>query len=80
MADELVFRGVRGRTFEDQRQAIASGYGSVSEMAIDELGLMVLELVKRVEALERNTIPRQTTPSELVDGSGIPWKPIRDAG
>jgi hypothetical protein len=49
---ELVFRGLRGRTFEDQKQAIVDGYGSVAEMAIDELGTLLLSTMRRVDALE----------------------------
>lgn len=49
---ELVFRGLRGRTLDDQAAAISSGYGSVMEMALDELGAIVLDLVKRMDRLE----------------------------
>lgn len=49
---ELVFRGLRGRTLEDQQQAMVNGYHSVTEMAVDELGAMVLDLSRRVEELE----------------------------
>lgn len=52
MTDELVFRGLRGRSFEDQARAMANGYQSVNEMAIDELGQMLLELMRRVDRLE----------------------------
>ena len=52
MGGELEFRGVKGRTFEDQARAIDAGYNSIVEYAVDELGLMVVELVKRMDRLE----------------------------
>lgn len=51
-AGELVFRGLRGRTLEDQALAMGQGYGSVAEMAIDELGQIVLDLTVRMAKLE----------------------------
>lgn len=52
MTRELVFRGLRGRTLEDQASAMSQGYHSVTEMAIDELGAIVLELRERMDKLE----------------------------
>lgn len=49
---EIEFRGVKNRTFADQTRALEAGYSSVAELAIDELGHMVLDLARRVEKLE----------------------------
>jgi hypothetical protein len=53
MDGEIAFRGVKGRTFDDQMRAAVEGYSSVAEMAVDELAKMVLDLQRRVDALER---------------------------
>jgi hypothetical protein len=48
----LGFRGLQRRTLEDQERAIAAGYESMQDYAIDELAKIVLELAERVEQLE----------------------------
>jgi hypothetical protein len=50
---QLVFRGLRNRTLDDQTRAIGAGYESMQDYAIDELGQIVVDLVDRVETLER---------------------------
>lgn len=52
MTDPVVFRGLRGRTLDDQMTAASKGYGSVAEMALDELGELVLNLLARIDRLE----------------------------
>lgn len=53
MSEPVVFRGLRGRTLDDQKRALENGYESLQDYAIDELGQMILELRSRVEALEQ---------------------------
>jgi hypothetical protein len=52
VGEQIIFRGLRGRTLDDQQRAIAAGYESMQDYAIDELGQLVLTLMRRVEALE----------------------------
>jgi hypothetical protein len=44
---------IRDATWVHQRHALAHGYNSVLELAIDELAAELAELKARVEALER---------------------------
>lgn len=55
MGGDIEFRGVQGRTLDDQTRAMAAGYRSVAEMAIDELAEIVMRLQARVETLEALT-------------------------
>lgn len=52
MSEPVVFRGLRGRTLDDQADALSQGYNSMTEYAIDELGRIVLELKQQVERIE----------------------------
>lgn len=66
---ELVFRGLRNRTIDDQTRALAAGYESMQDYAIDELGQIVIDLAQRVERLEeRLTYPPNQV--RFVDGGG----------
>lgn len=47
------FVGMRGKTWEHQAQAMAAGYDSTAEMAIDMLADRLFALENRVDALDR---------------------------
>lgn len=53
----MAFRGLRGRNIDDQTKAMVDGYNSVTDMALDELGQLVLDLKRRVENLEAEFDP-----------------------
>lgn len=48
---EIHFRGVGGRNLDDQEAAIAEGYNSVLEYALDHLAKRVIALEQRVDKL-----------------------------
>lgn len=48
---------IRDAGFTHQAAAMAAGYNSVAEMAIDDLVRMVRDLLERVERLEEDTPP-----------------------
>lgn len=49
---EVRFPGMRGKTVEHQMQALAAGYASTAEWAIDQLAARLLALENRVDALD----------------------------
>lgn len=49
---EIQFRGVGGRNLDDQEDAIAAGFNSVLEYAVDELAKRLIALEQRVDRLE----------------------------
>ncbi len=48
----FAFPGMRGKTYEHQVQALAAGYASTAEWAIDDLAARLMELENRVDALD----------------------------
>lgn len=50
--ESLAFVGMRGKTYEHQAKAMAAGYSSTAEWAIDLLAADLLELRNRVDALD----------------------------
>jgi hypothetical protein len=46
------FTGMRGKSYEHQLAAIAAGYESTAEMAIDELARRLIALENRVDAID----------------------------
>lgn len=50
--DIIRFRGLQGRTLADQERALAAGFESVRDHAVDELARMLHELTQRVDDLE----------------------------
>lgn len=59
---QIRFRSVRDRSFEDQTAAMAGGYNSVLELAVDEMLKSLVELQGRVDKLEGNDALRLTGP------------------
>jgi hypothetical protein len=49
---------IRDATWVHQRYAMAQGYNSVLELAIDELAAEIQELKARLDALERTSLTR----------------------
>jgi hypothetical protein len=49
----IALSSIRDATWVHQRHALAQGYNSVLELAIDELAEQVRELKRRVDELER---------------------------
>ncbi len=51
---KLQFRGIRERNLEDQAQAMAAGYSSVEQYAIDQLAKMYHDFRERLERVEKH--------------------------
>jgi hypothetical protein len=52
----LEFRGIDERNLEDQLQAAREGYGSVQDMALNQLAQRIILLEQRVAVLEGGEI------------------------
>lgn len=77
-SDELEFRGMKRRTLEDQKRAMTGGYGSVQEMALDELAALYYDLLARTEALEKRMsvlTPIAHAGVSTVTGARGVWEP-----
>jgi len=48
----FAFPGMRGKTYEHQVQALAAGYASTAEWAIDDLAARLMELENRMDAVD----------------------------